>query len=247
VSFIGQRYGRRPDFIRALERAGIRVECFGHGWPRGSVAGENIAPLMRRSRISLNFSGQGYASRFLPQRRQIKARVFEVPGAGGFLLSEWAPGMDRYYRLGEEIDVFRTKEELVSKVQYYLQNPEIRDACARRACERTAMEHTYDARLRELLEFTVGQRAQMPSGTGQIDWIRFGEAASRHTVSPFLRMLRTALTGAARPFVGKKRAPRAARRFLFELSWRFAGRGTYSANGLPGRLFYHEPNALLKR
>jgi len=247
VSFIGQRYGRRPGFIRALERAGIRVECFGHGWPRGSVSGESIAPLMRQSRISLNFSGQGYASRFLPQRRQVKARVFEVPGAGGFLLSEWAPGIDGYYRLGEEIDVFRTEEELVSKVQYYLRNPEVRDACARRASERTVQEHTYDARMRELLEFTVAQHAQMPPGTGQIDWASFGKAASRHTVSPFLRFLRASLTGAARPFAGKKRAPRAARRFLFELSWRFAGSGTFSASGLPGRLFYHESNTLLKR
>jgi spore maturation protein CgeB len=247
VSFIGQRYGQRPVFIRALERAGIRVACFGHGWPRGSVAGENIAPLMRQSRISLNFSGQGYASRFLPQRRQIKARIFEVPGAGGFLLSEWAPAIDRYYRMGEEIDVFRTGEELVAKVQYYLRNPEVRDACARRASERTAQEHTYDARMRELLEFTVARHAQMPAGTGRIDWASFREALSRHTVSPLLRMLRTSLTGAARPFVGKKRAPRAARRFLFELSWRFLGQGTYAANGLPGRLFYHESNTLLKR
>jgi len=33
---------------------------------------------------------------------------------------------------------------------------------------------------------------------------------------------------------------RAARRLLFEISWRLGGRRTYSAAGLPGRLFYRE-------
>jgi spore maturation protein CgeB len=240
VSFVGQCYGRRPALIRALERAGIRVDCFGHGWPRGSVTGVSIAPLMRQSRISLNFSGQGYAARFLPQHRQIKARVFEVPGAGGFLLSEWAPGIERYYRLGEEIDVFRNEQELVAKVQYYLRSPEIRDACARRAHERTVREHTYDARMRELLEFTVAQHAHMPTGTGQIDWEAFERAAARHAAGSSLRLLRAFLNQTARLLVGGKRASRAARRLLFELSWRCMGGITYSARGLPGRLYYPE-------
>jgi hypothetical protein len=32
----------------------------------------------------------------------------------------------------------------------------------------------------------------------------------------------------------------AARRFVFELSWRFAGARTYSASGWAGRMFYRE-------
>jgi spore maturation protein CgeB len=39
---------------------------------------------------------------------------------------------------------------------------------------------------------------------------------------------------------GKGRGARAARRFVYELSWRLAGATTYRARGLPGRLFYAE-------
>lgn len=238
VCFIGQRYGRRPAYIRALERAGMRVECFGYGWPSGPLAGDNIASVLRNSRICLNFSGQGYAPRLLRDRCQIKARVFEVPGAGGFLLSEWAPGIDRYYRIGEEIDVFRTEAELVDRVRYYLDRPEIRDVCAQRAYVRTRREHTYQIRMEDLLRFATEQHRKGPPGTGKLDWKAFDAAVSTHAVPGSLAILGRCLAGAIRPFVGRKRAPRAARRLMYELSWRMTGPSTYSARGLPGRLFY---------
>jgi spore maturation protein CgeB len=39
---------------------------------------------------------------------------------------------------------------------------------------------------------------------------------------------------------GKERGARAARRVVYELSWRLTGATTYRARGLPGRLFYAE-------
>jgi spore maturation protein CgeB len=39
---------------------------------------------------------------------------------------------------------------------------------------------------------------------------------------------------------GPRRGRRAARRLLFELSWRIAGARTYGAAGWPGRMFYRE-------
>lgn len=238
VCFVGQRYGTRPAYMRALERAGVRVECFGHGWPRGPLAGNSIAPMLRNARIALNFSGQGYGSWLFPDRRQIKARIFEVPGAGGFLLSEWAPGIERWFRTGEEIAVFRTDRELVSQVRYYLDHPDIRDACAVRAYRRVVQEHTYDIRMDELLRFALRQAPAAPSGTGRISWRDFDRAASNHAVNRFQKVLGGALTYAARPFFGRTRAPRAARRLVFELSWRCLGEQVYSARGWPGRLFY---------
>jgi spore maturation protein CgeB len=36
---------------------------------------------------------------------------------------------------------------------------------------------------------------------------------------------------------GKKKGPRAARRLVYEISWRIFREKTYSASGLPGRMF----------
>jgi spore maturation protein CgeB len=241
VSFIGACYGTRRGFVHALQHAGIKVDCFGHGWPNGPIAGESIAPILRSSRITLNFSGSGMlVERFLPSHRQIKARVFEVPGAGGFLLSEWAPGLDRFYDVGNEIDVFRTKADLIAKVRYYLALPESRDRCARAAYDRTVKEHTYDLRMRALIDFAIEQHKGMPIGTGAIDWAAFDLAASSHAVTPALALLRRMLVKVCRVFFGDKRGPRAARKLLFEFSWRVFGARTYSSRGTPGRLFYQE-------
>jgi len=241
VSFVGARYGNRSKFVQALTATGIKVDCFGHGWPSGPIAGEEIAPIFKRSKISLNFSGSGkWIERYLPNRRQIKARVFEVPGAGGFLLSEWAPGMEQLFDLGEEMDVFRTEADLIEKVKFYLSNPESRDRCAHAGYQRTANEHTYDLRMRSLVEFAIEQQKKMPRGTGTIDWDAFEQAASRHKITPVLALLRKLLVKGCGVIYGKKRGPRVARRVSFEFSWRIFGERTYSSKGLPGRLFYYE-------
>lgn len=241
VTFIGTRYGNRSKFVQSLTNAGIRVDCFGHGWPNGPIAGERIAPILRNSRISLNFSGSGkWIERFQPKNRQLKARVFEVPGAGGFLLSEWAPGIERFYDTEREIATFRTNDELLEKARFYLSHPEIRDACAEAAFSRTVRDHTYDLRMGDLVSFASALRGGKPAGTGSIDWVAFERAVSRHQVTPALDLLRTLLVGGCNRAFGRKRGPRAARRLLFELSWRLMGEKTYSSSSLPGRLFYYE-------
>jgi spore maturation protein CgeB len=50
--------------------------------------------------------------------------------------------------------------------------------------------------------------------------------------------LRALLLAVCQPLWGRYRGGRAARRILFEFSWRIFGETTYSARGLPGRLFY---------
>jgi spore maturation protein CgeB len=55
-----------------------------------------------------------------------------------------------------------------------------------------------------------------------------------------LRAVRAILVRCARLIWGERRGPRAARRMIFELSWRFAGARTYAAAGWPGRMFYKE-------
>jgi spore maturation protein CgeB len=68
----------------------------------------------------------------------------------------------------------------------------------------------------------------------------FENIARSHHLTPALRLLRWLLLLPCIAVWGRQRGPRAARRLLFELSWRFAGATTYSARGWPGRLFFRE-------
>jgi spore maturation protein CgeB len=151
-------------------------------------------------------------------------------------LTERALGLENHYAIGREIAVFDDTCDLLQKVDHYLKHPQERDLMARAAFARTQQEHIYDARMKDVLAFALAARDRrlhsLPGPVPSID-----QAEASHRLGLFLRAVRLALLA---PFClawGPERGPRAARRFLHELSWRFAGRKTYSASGWPGRMF----------
>ena len=239
VSFVGSAYGNRRRWIERLARRGIHVHCFGYGWPKGPVAAADIPRIVRESVISLNFGDSGLHLRglWLYRSRQIKARVFEVPGAGGFLLTEAADGLDQFYDDGGEIAVFDSEEQLADRIHYYLEHPDERDRVALAGHERTVRMHTYTRRFQDLLAESchrVNHRRASTAVTTLTD------PAEKHRRTVWLRVLRVLLVVPLSVLFGKTRGARAARRLLFELSWRVTGAKTYSASGWPGRLFYRE-------
>ena len=247
VSFVGMAYGNRPRWVSELRKRGIDVRCFGFGWPNGPVPASRIPEIVRRSVISLNFGDSDWVMDGLRPRRdrQIKARIFEVLGYGGFLMTERAENIEKFYVPGKEIVSFETIDELAQSVKYFLAHPEERDRIARAGHARTALEHTYDHRFAELLERVKACERQEPKivnhiGSGLCCDEDFSRLEKRHQTGPLLRMLRAALLIPCRIIWGPQRGARAARRLLFELSWRIAGKKTYSASGWPGRLFYKE-------
>jgi spore maturation protein CgeB len=242
VSFVGTAYGNRSQWISGLSKRGIKVECFGHGWPNGPVHSNHISKIMRESQISLNFGDSGVVMRGLvPGRsRQIKARIFEVPGAGGFLMTENANDLDRFYEIGKEVVVYEGLSDLVDKITYFLGHPEERDKIAMAGHARTRNEHTYESRFRNLLEIASRIKAAPSTRQCAIDFDKFDTIQKKHMPGLLLKLVRAMLLIPCMAIWGRKRGPRAARRLLFEISWRVAGRKTYSVSGWPGRLFYRE-------
>lgn len=227
VSFVGAAHGDRRKVVAKLRKSGIEVVCFGHGWPNGPVSTDRIPAIMRESVVSLNFTNsRGEA--------QIKARTFEVPGAGGFLLTGHAEGIERFYRPGAEIAVFRDIDELVHKVRYYLAHPDERDAMARAGHARTRRDHTYEQRMAVVVAFALSAKSAWAWASPPP---KFEHALAAHRMTPALRLLRALLLAGGKMVFGPDRGPRAIRRLVFELSWRLVGRHTFTAAGWPGRLF----------
>jgi spore maturation protein CgeB len=241
VSFVGTAYGNRLKWIASLKDRGIRVECFGHGWENGPVAAETIPQIIRQSRISLNFGDSNWMLRgVVPyQSRQIKARVFEVPGSGGFLMTEYAPRIAQFYQPQEEIVAFTGIDELTQQIHYYLGHAQHRDRIANAGFRKTRDSHTYDHRFDRLLG-VVDKLPVRRAGKRTVDQVGFDRLANMHRPTKRSIQLRRALVVPCNLVWGRSRGPRAARRILFELYWRLCGKKTYSAYGLPGRLFYRE-------
>lgn len=242
VSFVGNLYGYRHAWISELRDNGIEVATFGHGSEGGVIEAHKIPDIYNSSLISINFSGAGDGGLkgLGSAARQIKARTFEVPGSGGFLLTESAPDLERYFVAGTEIAVFGTPAELIAKVKYFRDHPVERDRIACAGHRRTLEQHTYERRFAEILVRLRPVLEGRRNRTWTISVRDLAAQVAQHRAGWATAWLREFLVTSFSLLFGKARGVRAARRFLYEMSWRMCGEMTYRARGLPGRLFYGE-------
>lgn len=63
VTFIGASHANRKKIIAYLKANGIKVECWGRGWPNGRVSQEEMVKIFSQSRINLNFTEVSTAER----------------------------------------------------------------------------------------------------------------------------------------------------------------------------------------
>ncbi len=138
VSFVGN-IGRplRKQYISELREKKIPVHVFGEGWVAGFIPLEEMLDVFVTSKINLNFTRVGYGNRLT-----IKGRATEVCLAGGFLLTEYVPGIENYFEIDKEIVCFENAEEMIDKISYYLSHDEERRAIAQAGWKRATSEYT---------------------------------------------------------------------------------------------------------
>lgn len=79
-------------------------------------------------------------------------RCFEIPATETLMLSEYSEDLASLYREGAEVDYFRSQEEMLSKIEYYLGHPEQAQRVARAGYDKvTTAGHDIDSRMRTLL------------------------------------------------------------------------------------------------
>ena len=144
VSFIGNAYGFRKRVINYLEQNGIAVTTFGQGWNTKSVWGEEAVEILCRSKINLGMGGIGY-SEWLTN---VKTRDFEIPGTGGGVyITSFNPDLAKHFVIGKEIICYRTNDELLELIRYYLNNfseaQEIANSCRVRCIKEHKWFHRY--------------------------------------------------------------------------------------------------------
>ena len=151
VSFVGNlaKAGRRR-YIETLRQMDIGVAVCGFGTPAGIVSHDQMVDWFNRTKINLNFS-DAEESRMLLHAgdrvepvRQLKGRITEIAMTGGFVLTEYAPGLEEMFDIGREVAVFHDTEELVGKIRHYLVHEDERRAVAAAGCVRAHLD--YDCR-----------------------------------------------------------------------------------------------------
>lgn len=148
VSFVGGRYGWRPRFIEALQKRGIKIECFGPGWPNGPLSDEDLVKLYSRSRISLGFAGIGHSKKLMC----LKGRDFEAPLSGALYLTQHNPELALVYDIGREIETYTDLDDCERKIKALLADPARMQAMRKAGYRRAMRDHTYEVRWTQVFE-----------------------------------------------------------------------------------------------
>ena len=160
VVFIGNWDRRREVFLEEIARhfplriwgekawqtrtkRGSRLKTC---WRGGPVVGAALANVVAQAAVVLNIFREQH------QPGGVIMRTFEIPGAGGFLLSEGNDEVRALFAEGETGTYFTDVRDCVEKLRYWLAHPTERAALARRAHERVAGEFTYGRLAGKLLE-----------------------------------------------------------------------------------------------
>jgi hypothetical protein len=140
VSFIGADYGFRRAVARDLIRCGIPLQTFGRGWERGPVTVQQQVEIFNRSQINLGMGGIGYSE----ELTNLKGRDFEIPvTGGGAYLTSFNSDLAQHFHVGHEILCYRSRDELVELVRYYLAHPNEAREIARAGRDRCLREHRW--------------------------------------------------------------------------------------------------------
>lgn len=181
ISFVGQYKSARGRVVEALEKAGLSVSCFGFGWPKGKVSQEEMISIFSRSRINLNlsarpglFSPRVIARLFLKKSANhlrpdfhlldnlqaylhfpiphTHARPFELAGCRAFVISGYSEDIGASYAPDKEMVFYKTVDELIEKINYYLPKEVEREKIAEAAYQKTVQFHTYEKRFSDLFQ-----------------------------------------------------------------------------------------------
>ncbi len=142
VAFAGTRtaiHDGREEVINALEKSEFDFQEF-HG-----VFNIEHNKLCRLANINLGQSGWPKVS------LSMSARDYRVMGAGGFLLTNHVEGIDEWFQVGLMCDTYKTPEECLEKVAFYLKHADLRKRMALDGMKVVHEKHKFSDRMREVI------------------------------------------------------------------------------------------------
>lgn len=146
ISFVGQAHGDRKQAIGEIRKAGLNVECFGHGWENGQVSQAQMIRIFNESKVNLNLSKTSSSS-----ATQIKARDVEIPMCGGLLLTQETDEIHEYYAM-DEIATYDGIGELIDIAKEYISNSAKRESVAEAGHAKAIREYRSEQRLIKLFK-----------------------------------------------------------------------------------------------
>jgi hypothetical protein len=148
VCFVGGRYGVREKIVIALRKAGIQVSVYGTGWEQGRLDTKDVPRLFAQSKIVLGVGTIGHCEDFYA----LKMRDFDGPMSGSCYLTHDNSDLRMVYKVGEEIVTYRSIDDCIDKIRWFLSHEAEREQVAQAGRARALVDHSWGKRFKDLFE-----------------------------------------------------------------------------------------------
>lgn len=164
ISFMGAGYPNRRIAFREL--VNLDFKLWGTEWEgdhvlepivqmKGArVSSEDCVKIFNATKVNLNLHSSIQSDELVTNGDFVNPRTFELAACGAFQLVDERALLGEAFEEGE-LTTFISLQDMLDKIDFYLANPEKREAIAQKAQARVLADHTYQARMRSLLEFTA--------------------------------------------------------------------------------------------
>jgi spore maturation protein CgeB len=112
------------------------------------IYGNQYIKKIRESKIVLNLFLDGYKN-----FHGVNNRIFEVLTLNSFLLTQHNDGINDFFDIGSEIITFKSKKDLMDKIEFYLENDKERLLIQKRGYKRAIHYNNYNF-INQLLRYS---------------------------------------------------------------------------------------------
>lgn len=198
IGFLGAGYPNRRVAFRQLAHRDFKI--WGTEWDGETLLARNLqqegtritpeqsVKIYNATRINLNLHSSVQCRETVPGGDFVNPRTFELASIGAFQLVDKRALMPELFA-EDELATFSDMKELLEKTDYFLAHPEERAAYAARARARVIREHTYQHRMRTLLDFVRRNREHWPHRRSEDGFPPDMPAALRQDVAGLLERL----------------------------------------------------------
>ena len=105
----------------------------------------DMPKIFHLSKINLNFTSK-------PIRTGLPLRLWDILGAGGFVLTNYQSEIPEYFEVGKDLEVYTSEEDLIEKIRYYLEHEEERKEIAQNGYKKAKEQHSLEARIKTIFK-----------------------------------------------------------------------------------------------
>ena len=152
----GTIYPYRSNMLKQVIKAGLQLKIYGSAphrfydhtldryFQNKYIAGKEKAKLLYGSKIV--FNQMHYA-----EIESVNNRFFETNGCGAFQISDYRPILNEILPIDPEKVSFKTIDDAIDKMKYYLDNPQERYEIAQTIYEHFVKKYSYDELINYIL------------------------------------------------------------------------------------------------